>query len=238
MQARLSGCRYAGAAAEKAHSRKLVLLPGIMLMYSDIVSSQEGAPPMITSSLIRWWELLGAVLGGLAWLVSVLLDSASAPQEPLFLVYAIAWLATLGGLVGLYALQASSYLLLGTSSFFAAFIGALLALAGTVLNLLSRGDLLQQGFYEQTLGLGLFITLIGVAVFGVGFTLLGVASLLGRRIPLWVGVAIIVAPLLAWLWGGYGAIVLGVVWLAVGYALWLARKEANQKTSRASEIGN
>src|SRR5215211_5878019 len=120
-----------------------------MLMYSDIVSSQEGAPRMITSSLIRWWELLGAVLGGLAWLVSVLLDSASAPQEPLFLVYAIAWLGTLGGLVGLYALQASSYLLLGTSSFFAAFIGALLALAGTVLNLLSRGDLLQQGFYER-----------------------------------------------------------------------------------------
>ena len=155
-----------------------------------------------------------------------------------FLVYAIAWLGTLGGLVGLYALQASSYLLLGTSSFFAAFIGALLALAGTVLNLLSRVDLLQQGFYEQTLGLGLFITLLGVVVFGVGFTLLGVASLLGRRIPLWVGVAMIVAPLLAWLWGGYGAIVLGVVWLAVGYALWLAREEANQQTSRASEIGN
>src|SRR5215213_3507794 len=203
-----------------------------MLMYSDTASSQEGAPRMITSSLIiRWWELLGAVLGGLAWLVSVLLDSASAPQEPLFLVYAIAWLATLGGLVGLYALQASSHLLLGTSSFFAAFIGALLALAGTVLNLLSRVDLLQQGSYEQTLGLGLFITLLRV-------TLLGVASLLGRRIPLWVGVAIIVAPLLAWLWGGYGAIVLGVVWLAVGYALWLAREEANQQTSRASEIGN
>jgi hypothetical protein len=209
-----------------------------MLMYSDIVSSQEGAPRMITSSLIRWWELLGAVLGGLAWLVSVLLDSASAPQEPLFLVYAIAWFGTLGGLVGLYALQASSYLLLGTSSFFAAFIGALLALAGTVLNLLSRVDLLQQGFYEQTLGLGLFITLLGVVVFGVGFTLLGVASLLGRRMPLWVGVAMIVAPLLAWLWEGYGAIVLGVVWLAVGYALWLAREEAGQQTSRASEIGH
>src|SRR5215218_1719752 len=209
-----------------------------MPMYLDTASSQEGAPRMITSSLIRWWELLGAVLGGLAWLVSVLLDSASAPQEPLFLVYAIAWLATLGGLVGLYALQASSHLLLGTSSFFAAFLGATLALAGTVLNLLSRVDLLQHGFYEQTLGLGLFITLIGVAVFGVGFTLLGVASLLGRRIPLWVGVAIIVARLLAWLWGGYGALVCGVVLSMVGYTLWLTRKEANQQTSRASEIGH
>src|SRR5829696_7702583 len=165
-----------------------------MLMYSDIVSSQEGAPRMITSSLIRWWELLGAVLGGLAWLVSVLLDSASAPQEPLFLVYAIAWLATLGGLVGLYALQASSYLLLGTSSFFAAFIGALLALAGTVLNLLSRGDLLQQGFYEQTLGLGLFITLLGVVVFGLQFTRVGGASHVGSRLPRRVGEAMIVPP--------------------------------------------
>ena len=184
---------------------------------------------MVTSSLIRWGELLGAVLGGLAWLASVLVDSASGQQQPLFLVYSIAWLGTLGGLVGLYARQASNYLLLGMSSFFAAFLGATLALAGTLLNLLSRGDLLQQGFYEQTLGLGLFITLIGVAVFGVGFTLLGVGSLLGRTIPLWVGVAMIVAPLLAWLWEGYGAIVLGVVWLAVGYALWLARAEADQQ---------
>jgi hypothetical protein len=202
-----------------------------MLMYSDIVSSQEGAPRMITSSLIRWWELLGAVLGGLAWLVSVLLDSASAPQEPLFLVYAIAWLATLGGLVGLYALQASSYLLLGTSSFFAAFIGALLALAGTVLNLLSRSELLQQGFHDQALGLGLLVTLIGVALFGTGFTLLGVSSLPGRTIPLWCAVAIILAPLLTWLLGGYGAIALGLVWLAIGYALWLAREEAARQTT-------
>src|SRR5829696_2011091 len=127
-----------------------------MPMYLDTASSQEGAPRMVTSSHIRWWELLGAVLGGLAWLVSVLLDSASAQKEPLFWVYAIAWLGTLGGLVGLYARQASSYLWLGISSFFAAFLGATLALAGTVLNLLSRGDVLQ-GFYEQTLRLRLFI---------------------------------------------------------------------------------
>jgi hypothetical protein len=183
---------------------------------------------MVTSSnLIRWWELLSAVVGGIAWLASVLVDLDSAQQELLpFWLYAIAWLGTIGGLVGLYARQASSYLWLGTSSFFAAFIGATLALAGTVLNLLSRGDLLQGGFHDQALGLGLFITLIGLVLFGAGFTLLGLASLLGRTIPLWVGVAIIVTPLLAWLLGGYGGIVLGLVWLAVGYAFWLARDVA------------
>ena len=188
---------------------------------------------MVTSSRIRWWELLGAVLGGIAWLASVLVDWASAQQQPLFWVYTIAWLGTLGGLVGLYAQQPSSYLWLGTASFFASFIGTTLALAGTVLYLLSSSDLLlQQGFQDQALGLGLFITLIGLVLFDVGFTLLGVSSLLGRRIPLWVGVAIIVAPLLAWLLGGYGAVVLGVVWLAVGYALWLARREeADQQSS-------
>ena len=63
---------------------------------------------MVTSSRIRWWELLGAVLGGIAWLASVLVDWASAQQEPLFWVYAIAWVGTLGGLAGLYARQASS----------------------------------------------------------------------------------------------------------------------------------
>ena len=179
---------------------------------------------MGTSSLIRWWELLSAVLAGIAWLASVLLDLASAQQQLLlFWLYAIAWLGTLGGLLGLYARQASSYMWVGTSSFFAAFIGATLALAGTVLNLLSRGDLLQGGLHDQALGLGLSITLIGLVLFAVGFTLLGVTSLLGRTMPLWVGVLIVVAPLLAWLLGGYGGIVLGVVWLAVGYALWLAR---------------
>jgi hypothetical protein len=184
-----------------------------------------------SSSLIRWWELLGAVLGGIAWLASVLVDLASTQLEPLlFLVYAIAWLGTLGGLVGLYVRQASSYLWLGMWGFFAAFLGSTLTLAGTVLNLLSRSELLQQEFHDQALGLGLLVTLIGVALFGAGFTLLGVSSLLGRTIPLWCAVAIILAPLLTWLLGGYGAIALGLVWLAVGYALWLAREEAARQT--------
>jgi hypothetical protein len=146
-------------------------------------------------------------------------------------MYAIAWLGTLGGLVGLYVRQASSYLWLGMWGFFAAFLGSTLALAGTVLNLLSRSELLQQGFHDQALGLGLLVTLIGVALFGAGFTLLGVSSLLGRTIPLWCAVAIILAPLLTWLLGGYGAIALGLVWLAVGYALWLAREEAARQTT-------
>ena len=125
--------------------------------------------------------------------------------------------------MGLYARQASSYLGLGTSSFFAAFIGATLALAGIVLNLLSRSNLLQQVFHDQPLGVGLLIALIGIALFGGGFMLLGLAILLGRTMARWVGVLIIVTPLLAWLLADYGAIVLGAVWLAVGYALWPAR---------------
>ena len=185
-----------------------------------------------SANLIRWWcGLLGALLGGIAWLASVLVDLASVQQELLlFGLYAIAWLGTIGGLVGLDARQPSSYLWFGTSSFFAAFIGATLVLAGTVLNLLSRGDLLQGGSHDQALGLGLFITLVGLALFGAGFTLLGVACLLGRTIPLWCAVLIILCPLVAWLLGGYGGIVLGVVWLAVGYALWLTREEAAQQT--------
>ena len=50
---------------------------------------------MVTSSRIRWWELLGALLGGIAWLASVLVDWVSAQQQPFFWVYTIAWLGTL-----------------------------------------------------------------------------------------------------------------------------------------------
>ncbi|HZB83494.1 MAG TPA: hypothetical protein VE288_11715 [Rubrobacteraceae bacterium] len=185
-----------------------------------------------SSSHLGWWVvLLGALLGGIAWLASFIIGSASAQQEPLLVVYLIAWVGTLGGLVGLYARQPRSYIWLGTTSFFASFIGAILALTGTVLTLLSRGNLVHQDFQDRALGLGLFITLIGLVLFSVGFALLGVASLLGRAMPLWCGVTIILAPLVYWLLGAYGGIVLGLAWLAVSYALWLAREEALQQTN-------
>lgn len=49
--------------------------------------------------LVRWSVVLGALVGGIAWLASAIVDLASAQQEQLlFLMYVIAWVGTLGGL--------------------------------------------------------------------------------------------------------------------------------------------
>ena len=189
--------------------------------------------PLIGSSSsprIRWWMLLGALLGGLAWLLSSIIDLAATSEQSLSLgAYILVWIGTLGGLMGLYRQQARSYIWLGASSFLAAFIGAILLLLGSVLSLLSMGDVLLAQFQDQALGLGLFLTLFGFALFSVGFALLGVASLLGRVIPLWCGVSIIVSPLVGWLSGVYGGIVLGIAWVTVSYALWLEREEVRRQ---------
>lgn len=179
-----------------------------------------------SSSRIRWWMMLGALLAGLAWLVSSMIDLAAPLKQSLSSgAYLLVWVGTLGGLVGLYRLQSRSYIWLAATSFFAAFTGDILVFAGTVLSLLSTGQVLLAQFQDQALGIGLSLTLFGFALFGVGFTLLGVSSLLGKVIPVWCGVAIVVSPLFGWLLGAYGGIVLGIAWLGVSYALWLARDE-------------
>jgi hypothetical protein len=174
--------------------------------------------------------LLGALLGGLAWLAASTIDLAAPSEQSLSLgAYILVWVGILGGLIGLYKRQARSYIWLAVSSFFAAFIGAMLLLLGSVLSLLSMSNVVLPQFQDQALGLGLFLTLFGYALFSVGFIFLGVASLLGRVIPLWCGVTIIVAPLVGWLSGVYGGIVLGLAWVVVSYALWLEREEALQQ---------
>lgn len=186
-------------------------------------------PHIVSSSRIRWWMLLGALLGGLAWLASVIIDLATSEQSLSLEAYILVWVGTLGGLMGLYVRQARSYIWLEVTSFFAAFIGTTLVLVGTVFSLLSTSTILLPQFQEQAFGLGLFLTLFGFALFSVGFTLLGVASLLGRAIPVWCGVTIILSPLIGWLLGVYGGIALGLAWLAVSYALWRAREEGLQQ---------
>jgi hypothetical protein len=58
----------------------------------------------------------------------------------------------------------------------------------------------------------------------LGFLLLGIATLRARVLPQWAGVALILVLPVAALLGDYGGgLVLGIVWLALGYVLLAAR---------------
>jgi hypothetical protein len=164
---------------------------------------------------------LGALLAGVAWTALGLVAMASVGgwcsevlssaflEETLYLV---ALVSTLGGIVGLHARQTPSYGRLGTAGFLTASSGTAVLLLGLVLSFLV-GGLFGTAFLDPVLGAGLWCVL-------VGFVLLGAATLRLDALPRWCSVPLIVCLPLAITLGDYGGgIVLGLLWLAVGYAL-------------------
>jgi hypothetical protein len=164
---------------------------------------------------------LGALLAGVAWTVLGLVDiltlsgRGSEVLNSAFLeamLYLVALVGTLGGIVGLHARQTPSYGKLGAAGFLAAFTGTAILLVGLTLSFLTGGEF-GTTFLDFILGTGLWLVL-------VGFVLLGVATLRLEALPRWCGVALIVCLPLAITLGDYGGgIVLGLLWLSVSYAL-------------------
>ena len=67
----------------------------------------------------------------------------------------------------------------------------------------------------------------------VGFVLYGAATLQAGILPRWSGVAFIVAlPLVVILDLVVGSLVVGLVWLALGFALWRRGDVATEQPSR------
>ena len=163
----------------------------------------------------------GALLAGVAWMVLGIVDIAtvggrgSAILSSAFVdeaVFMVALASTLGGMVGLHYRQTPSYGRLGTAGFLAALTGVALLLVGHPLTLL-LGGVFGRAFLDPVLAAGLWLVF-------VGFVLSGAATLRLKALPRWCGVPLIICLPLAVILGDYGGgIVLGVTWLAVGYAL-------------------
>jgi hypothetical protein len=164
---------------------------------------------------------LGALLASVSWTVLGLVDMAtlggrgSETLNSAFLentLYSVALVGTLGGIVGLHARQTPSYGRLGTTGFLAAFSGTAVLLVSLIISFLA-GDVFGMALLNPILGAGLWCVL-------VGFGVLGAATLRLGALPRWCGVALIVCLPLAITFGDYGGgIVLGLLWLAVSYAL-------------------
>ena len=174
------------------------------------------------STNVTQWGALGAILAGVVWLASGLVDMTFLRGQDyevpgfIFLVeamYIVALASTLGGLVGLHTRQATRYGQLGKAGFLAAFVGSALLLLGLLLTFLVRDSALERVLADPVLGLGLLCTF-------VGFVLLGVATMMLGVLPQWCGLLLIVCLPIAIILGDYGGgIALGLVWLALGYVL-------------------
>lgn len=186
----------------------------------------------MSSKPVRWGAL-GAVLAGVAFLVLSLLSLAISGPSPYFdLGFVVAWLLTIPGVVGLNAAQNESYGLLGR-------LGSRSLVAGVIANTIGIVPLAagNESLFWLSFPVGALLLL-------AGFLLLGIATLRAGVLPRWCGVALIVAlPLVAVAGGVFGApidedypgvVVMGLVWLALGYALWARIGATSERPSRVS----
>jgi hypothetical protein len=187
----------------------------------------------VPSGLVRWGAI-GAVIAGVAWAVSGVFAFVFPGEGPgplgstsAYLIesaHAIAEAGMLAALAGLHVLQARSLGRLGVAGFASAFVGTALVLVSTLLVIIFLD---RPGETLLTLLFG-----SGAICWLVGFVLLGIATFRAKVLPRWCGLLLIAyIPLFLFLLNysyGWGGIALGLLWLALGYALWTQRGTASQ----------
>ena len=191
----------------------------------------------MTPSLVRWGAR-AALVSGVLWIAGGLLHLAY-PQDPpgalgYFLnylgtaIFSGAYLAMLVGLVGLHARQVESYGRLGTVGFYLAFAGAALAFVGQATSGIfpNNGAL---GWLFSDPGFGF---LVGLLLVSLGLVLMGVATLRARVLPRWCGVGLIALVVFSALGAFGGFVVVGLIWLALGYTLWSQLGTSIEQPSR------
>jgi hypothetical protein len=170
-----------------------------------------------------------AMLGGAVYVVAGVVQLASPEQTDPFsrasdyliqVLLALSFLLTLAGFVALNLLfKAVGYRgLRGWTGFRAAALGQGAMLASAVASL-ATGNL----------ALG-FLYTFGVLVLLVGLALLPVAAYRAAIMPWWG--TLLVAALAAIIFGEIGVVLVGLVWIALGYVLWSGRGATAERTSR------
>ncbi len=177
----------------------------------------------MSSSFIRWGGL-SAMLGGAAFLLLGLLGIPNKDVWYLDAVFVVALLFVTGGMVGFHALQRENYGRTGSAGFYAVVVATLVQIVGLVALLLGNTVL------EWLIPIGGLVVL-------VGFVLYGAATLRAKVLPRWCGIGFIVGlPVTIALGEVWGAMVFGVLWVAMGYALWSRREAATEQQQPARVI--
>src|SRR5215210_1118396 len=170
---------------------------------------------MAQSEWVRWGGL-AAIGGGVLFLVYSLLGVATGKGDeagPLDLVAILAYVLIVVGLVGFHALQQRNYGRIGRAGLYTT-IGAIVLWEFLILASLLGGDV----------GLD-WLVAVGILGALVGLVLYGAATLQARVLPRWCGILFILLMPGTILFGSlipgdFSIIWDGLVWVALGYALW------------------
>ena len=134
---------------------------------------------------------------------------------------AVALLSSLGGFYGLYRAHQGRLGWVGLIGFVVAFIATAVMGAVATANILVGHEILDLIYYDS-----IHIWHIGGTVFGLALLWMGVLSSYGGSLSLgvfsfWLGVMVLVGPAVTMaLEPAAGVFVLGLSWVAIGFALW------------------
>jgi hypothetical protein len=169
---------------------------------------------MSSSDLIRWGGL-AAILAGVMSISDILFDFA-APDLLAILLMVV-------GLLGLHALQKNNYGRIGRVGLWTVVVASSGQVLGKVVVWLGSETLIWMAFP------------VAYVAVPVGLVLYGAATLQARMLPRWCGLELIIIPPITLILGDdYGSILLGPLWLALGYVLWSRRSVAADLPSRVS----
>jgi hypothetical protein len=165
---------------------------------------------MAESDLIRWGGLAAMAAGLLAVVYGILGFATGKGDEPgpLDILVILAMILEVVGLVGFHALQGRNYGRIGRAGLYTT-IGAIVVFELLLVASLFGGDV----------GLDWLVP-VGVLGLLVGLVLYGAATLQARVLPRWCGILFIIFMPVGILLGDLQPIWGGLVWLALGYALW------------------
>ena len=187
---------------------------------------------MSSSDLIRWGGLAAMISGVLFIVLFAIPESPPGSFLDNFgsVVFLVALLLLLAGLVGFHNLQKGNYGRIGRAGFYTVIVAASAQILAALVRLAGSTALE-------------FLDSVGLLGVTVGFVLYGAATLQARMLPRWCGVGFIVG-LPVWLvvsavlpgesGGVLGGMLFGLLWVALGYVLWSQRGTTVEQPYRVS----
>jgi hypothetical protein len=159
------------------------------------------------------------MLSGVAFILDILFV-LTMDADWTNVVYIVAALLMVVGLVGLHALQRDNYGRIGRGSFYTVVVASLAQVLGIVV------------FLSGSEALNWLVFPVGFLAVPVGLILYGAATLQARVLPRWCGLGLIIIPPTSIVLGDYGGILFGLLWVALGYMLWSRRVASAEQPSR------
>src|SRR5918994_5170483 len=157
---------------------------------------------MPSSDLIRWGGL-AAMLAGVAFMLDILCVFTMPEADWTNVVYILAALLMVVGLLGLHALQKNNYGRIGRVGFWIVVAGSLGQVLGVTV------------FWLGSAALIWLASPVGFVAVPIGLILYGGATLQARMLPRWCGLGLIIVPPVTVVLGDYGGILFGLLWLAL-----------------------